>query len=111
MTDALKELIKTAPIKKSGYFNRFMFVSNGEYDGFWGKNGYDNIIVLGKAADDEKWYRIACEVDVFNVNFHEKPVSVSIDIPKEYGIPNLFFHTPIQINYDGFTSSVLTFID
>lgn len=108
MTDAFKELLENAPVRKSGLFNRFMFASNGIYDGFWGKNGYDNIIVLGQATEDDLWYRIACEVDAFNISFKESYTSVSIDIPSEFGVPCLFFHKPIQVNYDGFTSMVLS---
>lgn len=108
MTDAFKELVENAPVRKSGLFNRFMFASNGIYDGFWGKNGYDNIVVLGQAVDDEVWYKIACEVDVFNIGF-ESYTSVSIDIPSEFGVPCLFFHKPIQIDYDGYTSAILSF--
>lgn len=109
MTDAFKELVKNAPVRQKGYFDRFMFASNGIYDGFWGKNGFDNIILLGQAADDKVWYRIACEVDVFNIAFKEPHTSVSIDIPSEFGVPCLFFHKPICINYDGFTSALLSF--
>lgn len=109
MTDAFKELVENAPVRTSGLFNGFMFSSNGIYDGFWGKNGYDNIIVLGQAAEDDVWYRIACEVDIFNIAFKEPYTSVSIDIPSEFGVPRLFFHKPIPINYDGFTSALLSF--
>lgn len=109
MTDAFKELVENAPVRKSGLFNGFMFVSNGIYDGFWGKNGYDNIVVLGQAVEDDAWYKIACEVDVFIIAFKEPYTSVSIDIPSEFGVPRLFFHKPIQINYDGFTSALLSF--
>lgn len=35
--------------------------------------------------------------------------SVSIDIPSEFGVPRLFFHKPIQINYNGFVSALLSF--
>lgn len=109
MTDAFKELVENAPVRTSGLFNGFMFSSNGIYDGFWGKNGYDNIIVLGQAAEDDVWYRIACEVDIFNIAFKESYTSVSIDIPSEFGVPRLFFHKPIPINYDGIVSSILSF--
>ena len=109
MTDAFKKLVENAPVRKSGLFSRFMFASNGIYDGFWGKNGYDNIVVLGQAVDDKVWYKIACEVDVFNISFKESFTSISIDIPSEFGVPCLFFHKPIQINYDGFVSALLSF--
>lgn len=109
MTDAFKELVANAPVRTSGLFRAFMFSSNGIYDGFWGKNGYDNIVVLGQAVEDDMWYRIACEVDVFNIGFKEPYTSVSIEIPSEFGVPRLFFHKPIQIDYDGYTSSVLSF--
>lgn len=109
MTDAFKKLVENAPVRKSGLFNGFMFSSNGIYDGFFGKNGYDNMVVLGQAVEDDLWYRIACEVDIFNIAFIKPYTSVSIDIPSEFGVPRLFFHKPIQIDYDGFTSAILSF--
>lgn len=109
MTDAFKELVENAPVRKSGLFGAFMFSSNGIYDGFWGKNGYDNIIILGQAVDDDLWYRIASNVDVLNISFKEPHSISSIDIPSEYGVPRLFFNAPVKIDYDGFTSALLSF--
>lgn len=107
MTDAFKELVKNAPLRTSGLFYRFMFASNGIYDGFWGKNGYDNIILLGQAADDETWYRIASEIDVLQVYRIGANGMVSVDIPSEYGVPCLFFDKPLRVNYNGLTSALM----
>ena len=110
MTDALKELIKTAPTRRKGDFYRFMFISDGKYDGFWGVNGYDNIILLGQAAN-KTWYKIAAGVDVFQVMTKKLNCElVSVDIPTEYGVPRLFFDNAIHIEHDG-TSAVLAFRD
>ena len=47
MTDELKKIIENAPVKVRGKFRGLFFLSNGEYNGFWGKNGYDNIYIGG----------------------------------------------------------------
>lgn len=108
MTDAFKELVKNAPVRQKGYFDRFMFASNGIYDGFWGKNGYDNIVVLARAVDDETWYKLSCDVDVFQV-FELDHGLASVDIPTEYGVPSLFFDKPLRINYNGMSSALTAF--
>lgn len=116
MTEQLNELIKTAPIKKKGDFQRLMFIPDGKYDGFWGKNGYENMIVFGQDASDEKWYRITsrnCRVDVFQTFFNSPAMShiTSVDIPSEFKVPNLFFNKPIHINFEIEISAVIGHVD
>ena len=50
MTEKLKEIIKTAPRAKEGssYTSFLLIPTSNAYDGFWGKNGFNNIIVLGQ---------------------------------------------------------------
>ena len=102
MTDKLKEIIENAPVKKKGTFVALMFIPNGEYNGFWGHNGYDNILILGREGGT--WYKIATSADVFQMAHYE---SVSIDIPTELGVPVLFVPEGIEINNTLELSSVL----
>ena len=106
MTDKLKEIIENAPVKKAGTFVALMFIPNGEYNGFWGHNGYNNILLLGQEANREggTWYKIATSADVFQMAHYE---SVSIDIPTELGVPVLFVPEGIEIDNTLELSSVL----
>lgn len=108
MTDKLKEIIENAPIKKKGKFVALMFISNGEYNGFWGFNGYDSMLVLGQEDNRSEgtWYKVATTADVFQA---VKLESVSIDIPSDLGVPVMFFHEPIEIDNCLDLSSILVF--
>lgn len=110
MTDKLKEIIENAPVKKAGTFVALMFIPNGEYNGFWGHNGYDNMLILGQEHHREggKWYKIATSADVFQMANYE---SVSIDIPTELGVPVLFNPEGIEIDNSLELSGVLTIKD
>ena len=97
MTEQLKELIENAPIKRSGIFINLLVCSNGKYDGFWGENGYDNIILLGYDLETKQYYKITDKADVFNAfQFHDLANQISLgsfnmDIPNEYGVPRIWF--------------------
>lgn len=94
MTDKLKELIEKATYKPIGDFSSLMFVSNGEYDGFWGKNGYDNVLILGYEKDE--WYKISEYGDAFCIGLGS--MGFDLDIPSDYGIPRICFHKLIHID-------------
>ena len=109
MKKALKELLENAEEKRVGHFHNLLIVSNGVYDGFWGKNGYNNIILLGYVASDTKYYKITESADIFNIfdlgrnNFR----TLNIDIPTEYGVPRIWFNKPIFIDYSAPISGVV----
>ena len=65
MTKELKDLIENAPIKQIGWFEMFMFVPIGKYDGFFKANGYQRMITFGFSTEDKKWYIIGDQSDVF----------------------------------------------
>lgn len=98
MTEELKQLIETAPKKNNGVFLNLMFVSNGAYNGFWGVNGYDNILILGLDVDDKKYYKIAETADVFNVFDIPEKNTFNVEIPTKYGVPRIWFTHPIHID-------------
>ena len=111
MTNELTKLIKEAPRIQSGKFSTFMIVPNGVYDGFWGVNGYDNILILARPYKEDKWYKLATEVDKFTVfDFKNHHATFNLDIPSQYGVPRIWFDTPIEIDYSIPTSDVMGYV-
>lgn len=111
MTDELKKLIEDAPFIHSGKFASFMVVPNGQYDGFWGVNGYDNILILARPWNEDKWYKLATEADVFSVRDYENHCpTFNLDIPSQYGVPRIWFERPIEIDYTIPTSTVMGYV-
>ena len=104
MKKALKELIEKAEVKREGEFRAFLTIPNGIYNGFWGKNGYDNILFLGQSSEDDKWYKIADKIDAIHFFY---PPSLNWEINLKYGVPSFWTHHPIRVSYDGFTSSLI----
>ena len=108
MTDELKKLIAEAPIIHSGKFAAFMIVPNGQFDGFWGVNGYDNILILARPWNEDKWYKLATAADVFDVYDYTRTCSsFNLDIPTQYGVPRIWFCKPIEIDYFIPTANVI----
>lgn len=108
MKKALKELIENAkPYDGNKYFNRIMFLSNGVYDGFWGKNGYNNILILAQEWNSGEWYKITKDVQCCDLFYICKcNMSFNLGIPKEYGIPSIWFGNPIRIDNSLALSSI-----
>lgn len=96
MTDKLKNLISNAPKKPVGTFDKLMFVSNGIYDGFWGENGYDHILILGWERATNEWFKVSEYGDKFDI--YETGPWFNLDIPTDYGVPVIWFNRPIHIN-------------
>ena len=108
MKKALKELIETAEEKMVGEFRAFLTIPNGIYDGFCGKNGYDKILLLGRSTEDDRWYKIADSIDAIHLFY---PPSLNWEIDSKYGVPSFWTNNPIEIYYDGMTSSILACTD
>lgn len=87
MKAKLKELIDKAEPFAEGDYDMFLLIPSGRmYDGFWGKNGYDSIIILGKLREVENWTRIDNEAsDVFTMQLREYNGHVNFDIPHDLG--------------------------
>lgn len=96
MTDKLRELIDNAPFRPVGTFDKLMFVSTGKYDGFWGVNGYDNILILGWERETDQWYKVSDYGDKFDI--YKTNTGFNLDIPTEYGVPCIWFNRPIHID-------------
>lgn len=105
MTDKLKKIIKNATRKNSGTFRTLIFIPNGEYNGFWGPNGYDNIMILGQELRGSgEWFVISTTADVFNCY---RCKSFNVDIPSDLGVPVIFFNEPVQIDNEFDLSNVI----
>ena len=98
MTDKLKELIEKAPVKRKGTFKNFMIVSNGAYDGIWGENGFNSIILLGLDVETGEYVKITDYADVFNIYNVGESVGFNLDVPTEYGVPRIWFGKFITID-------------
>lgn len=87
MKAKLKELIENALPFQEGEYNEFLIIPSGkEYNGFWCKNGYDNIIVLGKKQFETEWVRIdEGSTDDFSLSFNHYLGGLNFDIPHELG--------------------------
>ena len=105
MTDKLKELIKNAPIKRSGVFFEFMLIPTGKrYNGTFGENGFNRCLLLGKCnVADDTWYKITDYADA--LWFRNIP-NVNFDIPNIYNAVRFWFDTPIEIHNELNTSTI-----
>lgn len=97
MTEKLKEIVENATVKRKGTFNRFLVISNGEYNGFWGKNGFDALKLFGYDVKENEWFLISDSADVFCM-FSENISYFSVDIPSDLGVPTFFTGTPIEVD-------------
>ena len=87
MKKAVKELIaKAVPMKHDSFCEFYVIDSEKEYNGFYGKNGYNNIILIGRARGCEDYELItdfSDAIHVFNGGFN-------IDIRSTDGIVRLW---------------------
>ena len=103
MTEKLKEIIEKAERKESGTFDEFLIVPTGEkYDGFWGVNGFDQMILLAKKKVESEWFILTNYSDSFHLIYIH---SVNFDIPSDLNCVRVFLNESIEIN--GVTSSVI----
>lgn len=96
MTDKLKNILENAPVKVRGKFRCLFFLSNGEYNGFWGKNGYDNILIFGYDDEQEEWCKVAAYADKFDIFKIEG--TFNLHIPNDLGVPVIWFDKPVHID-------------
>ena len=108
MNKALKELYDRAEERIAGRYDEFLIISdNKAYDGFFGKNGYNSMTLLGFDKSTKTWYKISSRVaDVID---SYEPMTWSIDIPTEYNCVRIFFRKPVYIHDTIPLSSVRVF--
>lgn len=96
MKKAVKEFIeKAVPLKSEVFQELFIIDSEKAYDGFWGKNGFNDIILIGRAPKSEEYELITNYSDA--IWFYRSYRGCTIDIPNKTGVIRLYFDTPIKI--------------
>ena len=90
MTKLLKEFIKECTPQTKGTFDQLMFVSNGSYDGFFGKNHYDNIMILGHIYSSNEWKIVSNYGDCF-ILYNKSGCTLNLDINSKLKIPRIWF--------------------
>lgn len=106
MTEELEKLIQKAECKDHGTFNQFLIVPTGEiYDGFWGINGYDKMILLARLGNEADWCILTNQSDTFHLI---QTSAVNFDIPSNLGCVRVFTDKPIAIHCSD-VSSVIGF--
>ncbi len=93
MKKELKQLIESAEQYNAQLLDELLIIPSGKaYNGFWGKNGYNKIILLGINKRDYKVYRIDTDIQHDVISFdYLKEIGIKIDIPEEYNCVRLFF--------------------
>lgn len=93
----------------SKIFIQSIYIINTEqaYDGFWGANGYNNIMLVGYGSDDKYYVLSDKQCDVVRLWKTNSP-SISIDIPEDFNCIRLFgFSQPLMLFNFG-SSATLT---
>ena len=90
-----KTLIETAIEYDGSALNGLYIISNHKlYNGFWGKNGYNSMTILGYNKD--KVFHFGDYLrDVFQCF---KEISFSIDVPNEYDCIRLCFRDAVVVD-------------
>lgn len=110
MNKKQKELIEFAlPYEFGKPLKSIYIIPTGrQYNGFWGKNGYNDIKVVGLGWEDNNYYIINPNTDCDVISFFDLGESarfIQIDVPKRLNCIRLWCDRPICFND---TLSVLT---
>ena len=105
MTKKEKALIDTAIEYDGSPLDGLYIISAHKlYKGFWGENGYNEMIILGyRWPKDEKCRYEEKIVYHFNLNYQKdvlqcfKDIQFSMDMPNEYDCLRLCFREPIVV--------------
>lgn len=92
MNKRLKGLIERAEVYNQELLDDLFIIPSGKvYNGFWGKNGYNKIILIGRNLKEAKAYRIDTDIQHDIIHFsYIKEFGIKIDIPTEYNCVRLF---------------------
>ena len=106
MNKAQKELIEKA-IKYNGEPIDSLYIISKDrlYNGFWGKNDYNEIVVIAYSRATDQYYKWDLYPrDVINFN---KEIQFGVDIPNKFNCVRLFFHEPITLQTGQLSSFVI----
>lgn len=101
MKKALKEIIESSVLYELNTPLDFIYIINTNklYRGFWGKNGYNNIIFIGYSRKTQQYYHFdfkeEYQRDVLNCLV---PTKFNIDIPHDLNCIKMFFDEPIALS-------------
>lgn len=96
MKKALKELIENAKEYNGESLTSLLIIPSGKlYDGFWGKNGYEYVNVIGQNGDGGEYIRYKITIDRADVLTIFKTKICNIDIPHELGCVRICFDEEI----------------
>lgn len=94
------------PIEIKGFY---LLNTHKLYKGFWGKNGYNNIKVIGIGENGELYsLNEAKECDIFRMCFY-KHGSINVDIDNEYDTIRIMPHKPIVLKSGGLSSFIVDY--
>lgn len=65
-----------------------------KYDGFWGENGYNEILILAGSLDKHEWKIVSSDSDVLNLMNLK---NANFDVPTDYECLRLFFVHSVEI--------------
>lgn len=104
MTEKLEKIIEKAEYKDHGMFDEFLIILTGEkYDGFWGVNGYDKMILLARSNSKIDFCILTNSSDSFHLI---QTGAVNFDIPSDLGCVRVFTDKPIVIHDSGVSSVI-----
>ena len=108
MTSKEKKLLAQAKPYQHDLEFRAIYIINSkkDYDGFWGKNGYRNIIVIGQTFHNELYRLGQVQQDVLTI---ENPYDyrLKFEIGKEDDCLHMWVNQPYKIVYNVHSESTL----
>lgn len=97
MTNKLKAIIAKAKPGDYGLYDEFLVIpTNKPYNGFFGPNGYNNLIILGRKLRSGEEFKRLCldECDVLWLQTY----SVNIDVPTDLECIRIWLDRPVCIS-------------
>lgn len=76
-------------------YSEFLIIpKEKKYGGFWGENGYNEILILAGSLNKHEWKIVSSDSDVLNLMHLE---NANFDVPTDYECLRLFFGHPVKI--------------
>ena len=101
MTKKLKGILEKAKFKDKGEFSEFLIIPTNEiYDGFWGKNGFNKIIILARDHKENEWVELSKCSDVVCLM---KNCGANFDVPSDLECIRMFLDKPAFV-YGGLST-------
>ena len=103
MRKGAKELIaKAVPRTHNEFFELYVIDSEKKYDGIFGENGYNNIVLIGRAKGCEEYELITEWSDAI----HIFSGGCDIDIAHEQGVIRLWSNKGFSLGYEPLSSVI-----